>query len=117
MNQSQQEINARIINRKRFPKGSLYILRIEGFDIYKFGVSQNFKRRFRDLQGANPFVLKILYSEYFEDVYQLEELIYKTFRENIIKGEWFKSYEEDVNKLISVLCELNKKENASNTNI
>ena len=117
MSQTQQEINARKVNSKRFPNGNLYIIRLQGLDIYKFGVSQNIKRRMRDLQSSNPFTINILYSQFYKEVYHLEDLVFKTFKENIIKGEWFNAYEEDVIKLISVLTELNIKENASNTNI
>ena len=103
--------NARKVNSKRFPNGYLYILELEGFDIYKVGVSQKPKRRIRDINGVLPFETKTIYLKYFEDVYNIEEIVHSRLKNNKKRKEWFELYREDVNILMSVLNEVYAMEN------
>lgn len=107
--------NARKTNSKLNPDGYLYLIKLNGFDIYKIGVSSNPKRRIKDLKSANPFDIEIIFLAYFEDVYQLESLVLDLFTINKIKGEWFKAYEEDISNLKIILSDLYKKENYGST--
>lgn len=95
--------NAKKVNEKKNPHGYLYLLEIEEFDLYKIGVSQNPKRRIRDIRANNPFYCKLIYCKTFEYVYELESVILELFKENMFKGEWFKSYNNDIVDLINSL--------------
>lgn len=111
LNQGFRSDNARKANKSKFPDGFIYIMRLSGFDIYKIGVSNNPKRRLRDLQSANPFELKTLFCARFKDVYSLEEQLLDKFKMNQIKGEWFNAYEECVSEVITLLSNLHLIEN------
>lgn len=111
--QSYRANNARITNSQRFPNSYLYILRLEGHDIYKVGVSNNPKRRINDLRSANPFNINVLFSKKFEEVYEIEKIIIDLYSHNAIKGEWFNAYEECVSGTIKLLNELQYMENGS----
>jgi len=110
-NQEYRKLNARKVNSAKFPDGHLYLLKMKGFDIYKVGVSKKPKRRILDLKAANPFELEVLFCSKFKDVYSLEELVLDVFKMNIIKGEWFNSFESDINDLLSCLNNILNVEN------
>lgn len=95
--------NARKVNSKKYPDGYIYILQIEEFDLFKIGVSQNVKRRVRDIRAANPFCCKLIYVGSFYDVYTLEEQIHDLFSKNKHKGEWFKIHTNEIIDLINSL--------------
>jgi len=50
-------INAKNINKLRFPNSSFYILQINNTDFYKLGCSQNISRRHRDIESSMWFTL------------------------------------------------------------
>lgn len=95
--------NARKVNSNKNPDGYIYILQIEEFDLYKIGVSQNVKRRIKDIRSNNPFYCKLIYVGSFYDVYEIEKQIHELFSINKFKGEWFKSYKDDIKDLIDSL--------------
>ena len=103
--------NARKVNSSKYPDGWLYILKICNHDIYKIGVSQNPKRRIRDIKSHLPFESKVLFLGNFVDVYELEKCIHELFHENKLRNEWFNSYKEDIDDLIRSLKYAYLKEN------
>lgn len=113
-NQGYRSENMRTVNSKKYPDGYLYILKVEGFDIYKVGVSQSPKRRISDIVKNNPFEIKTLLLIKFKDVYDVEKAVVDAYSQNIIKGEWFNSYTDCMDQTISVLKELHTIENGTN---
>lgn len=96
--------NIRKVNSVRFPKGCIYILKKYNEDLYKIGVSQNVKRRIRDISSILPFEVETVYiSELIEDVYDLELIIHSRFKINKVRKEWFDLYKEDIDILINIL--------------
>lgn len=95
--------NANTSNAKRFPNGYIYILNIENTDYYKFGVSQNPSRRIRDLSNATPFILNLIFSCSFLNVYNIESRIHKRIKDFYVKSEWFKMEKALVNNIIEDL--------------
>ena len=95
--------NARKVNSKKNPDGYLYVLKLKDFDLYKIGVSQNPKRRIRDIKSYFPFDSNLLYLKEFIDVYDFEEAIHFVYNENLLRKEWFYLDKEEAKDLISSL--------------
>lgn len=98
--------NARKTNHKNNPNGYLYILYYEYLDLFKVGVSNNPKRRIRDIKAHSPFDLKPIFIKNYEDVYKLEKMVHNRWNHNRIKGEWFQGYKEDIEDMIKLLNEI-----------
>lgn len=82
-------LNARLVNKKRFPKSNIYIIKLQNFNLYKIGVSNNFNRRYKDINNALPFKCEIILNECVNNAYDLEELIHFSLKEKHVKNEWF----------------------------
>lgn len=80
---------ARESNKKRFPNSQLYIINIANTEYYKVGVSQNPTRRICDIKNSMPFDIDIIYCEYHQNTYDLEENIHNSIADYYIKHEWF----------------------------
>lgn len=102
--------NARKVNSKKFPNGYLYALKTQGIDMVKIGVSQNPKRRVRDLRSAMPFDLDLIFISKFKNVYELEKIAHNKLSEYNLKGEW---YAFCTNKALSILDGLKNSNNGS----
>lgn len=89
-----------INNDERYSNCSLYILNLVGTDYYKIGVSQNVKRRVRDLQSATPFDLNILIDFEVVNAYHLETQIHEKLKYFYVKSEWFIVPEDIINDII-----------------
>lgn len=101
--------NARKTNSKAKPDGYIYILKLKGYSIYKIGVSANPKRRIRDIDSHNPFGVDKLLIKYFKNVYNMEECIHDSFKDNLMRKEWFKLHKEDVEILKKQLINMSDK--------
>ena len=96
--------NIRKVNSIRFPKGCIYILKKDNEDLYKIGVSQNVKRRIRDISAILPFEIETVFiSDLIEGVYDIEFIIHNRFKINKVRKEWFNLYKEDIDILINIL--------------
>lgn len=84
-----RKINASKVNRKKFPNSNIYIVKIEGHDLYKIGVSQNTDRRFKDLSSATPFNLITEINSSIKNAYDLEIILHNIFKHKHVKNEWF----------------------------
>lgn len=89
-------INARKSNKLRYPVSNLYLLKLQGIELYKIGVSQNVDRRFRDIENAMPFNLELLENKQVPDAYDLEEFIHSIFSFCHLKSEWFALNKKDL---------------------
>lgn len=102
-NQGYRAVNARKVNAQKYPDGYLYIIRLKGHHIYKLGVSRNPRRRIKDIAASNPFDIETKFLKFYKDVYQLEKLVLDRVELNKIKGEWFYSYEDDIEMMVELL--------------
>lgn len=104
--------NARKVNASKYPDGYIYILKLDGFDLYKVGVSRNPNRRIKDIRSALPFTSSLMYCSFYYNVYLIEELVHDLFKENKHRKEWYKCYEECISNLITDLKELTGRQKA-----
>lgn len=76
-------------------KDYLYIISCEvnSKKLYKIGVAKNLEERLKNLKTANPFNLKLEYSDFIEEAYKIEKLLHKFFSHKKIEGEWFQNIE------------------------
>ena len=96
------------VNKRRFPNGYIYFIRLTGTDYYKLGVSQNVKRRLQDINAATPFDLEILSLHYFNDVYDVEAEYKTKLSEFVQKGEWLRI--TDIETAKNIMIELHNLE-------
>lgn len=94
-------------NKKRFPNGYVYLLKIENDSLYKIGVSQNVKRRIQDISSNLPYDLHILSIHYFEDVYDVEEYLAKKYKRSNERKEWYRFTIEQTKEIMIYLHNLN----------
>ena len=82
---------------------AIYVLNINGTNIYKIGVSQNHKRRIEDIRAAIPFSVDILLVKKCLFAIELEQSLHEEYKDFHIKNEWFK-----INNINDVLNKINK---------
>lgn len=83
----------------------VYLIRLEGTDVYKIGFSKNPKNRIKGLQTANPYELVLVESYLSVRANVLEKILHRRFASNKVdeneyklKGEFFKLDSETVKK-------------------
>lgn len=84
---------------KWYPKGYAYLLGNKALGFYKIGLTQKLQApdaRFREIQQGVPFDLDVVHYWFVMYVHAFERLLHHTFRENSIRGEWFKFNFEDI---------------------
>jgi len=86
------------------PKGYVYVIKCESF--FKVGKAENPKRRFMELQLANPFRLRLLASFPTETPEQDEKAIHAALKSHWIRGEWFSLSETSRKDLCAQLIKL-----------
>lgn len=94
-------------NKKRFPDGCLYFIKLKDMDVYKIGVSQNIKRRLSDIDSNLPFDFEILSIHEFKNVYDIEEDIKKELEGKKLKREWFRLSTDEAKAIMMNLHNLN----------
>ena len=67
----------------------LYLIKAEGTNYYKIGITSDKTRRLARLQSGSPFELKCIITKITEDVKTLEQLIHKELKTYHVRGEWF----------------------------
>jgi len=100
--------NARKSNSKARPDGFLYFIKLNGFDIYKIGVTSNLKRRLYDIDSNSPFGIKLINSFFFKNVYEMEEMIHDNLKGNNVRKEWFSLDKEYLEVIINQVYDLSK---------
>jgi hypothetical protein len=95
--------NAKKVNKKRFPNSCIYIIRIKNTNYYKIGVSQNYKRRLRDIESSMPFTIELITIKKVKDAYNIETTLHDTFKQKYIKSEWFNLNELDIKKAKKII--------------
>ncbi len=103
MSKEKRVKNARKSNSNKKPDGYIYIFKLVGFEIYKIGSSSDVRRRLRDIRSSQAFDVKIVGKFFFKNVYNMEECIHDSLKNNIHRNEWFKIIKEDVDLICSQL--------------
>jgi hypothetical protein len=91
---------AKILISNKIPD-TIYILNIEGTNIYKIGTSQNVNRRIKDICASNPFHIDIIHIQKVKFAYEVEQSIHNEIDNCHIKNEWFKI--KDIDKIIDII--------------
>jgi hypothetical protein len=91
---------AKFITNSKSPD-TIYILNIEGTNIYKIGTSQNVSRRIKDICASNPFHIDIIHIQKVLFAYDMEQSIHEIIDHLHIKNEWFKI--KDIDKIINLI--------------
>lgn len=110
MKENYRVTNARITNSKKFPNGYLYILKLKGFDLFKIGVSNNPKRRIRDIKSCLPFESSVVFCKLFDEVYSLEKQIHDIHSINKVRKEWYNISDDDLKQMINILTDIHYSE-------
>ena len=105
-------INLRVheLKRKR-PKrkdrnlnGCIYLIKCGDFNFYKIGKTKGDPlARMREIQGNNPFLIKMIFSIHHEFAFDLEHYLHRIFGSKQIRGgagrEWFLLNDEDIKEI------------------
>jgi hypothetical protein len=93
------------IKEVKQPKQKLYLLKIPELNVYKIGLSENPRKRVKQLQTGSPYKLEIIKVITTQHPSKLEKNLHYRFShfkidENIynLTGEWFNIPIQDVNK-------------------
>jgi hypothetical protein len=81
---------------------TIYVININGTNIYKIGISKNHKRRIKDIRQSMPFNIDVLLIKKSLFAYELEQSIHEEYKDYHIKNEWFKI--NDIKKLLNKLA-------------
>ena len=68
---------------------NVYIIKMEGSDLYKVGIAKDIKKRLSVLQTSNPEKLKLIISYKCDNAHDIEQLLHICFSEYRLQGEWF----------------------------
>lgn len=69
--------------------GYVYVIKAMD-DLYKIGIADNIKTRFRMLQAQCPIPVILLYSCYFEDCVKVESELHRICKQYHSHFEWFR---------------------------
>jgi hypothetical protein len=74
---------------KKIPD-TIYVLNINGSNLYKIGITQNIKRRINDIRASMPFSIDLIIAKKSLFAFDLEQSIHEYYKEYHVKNEWFK---------------------------
>jgi hypothetical protein len=83
--------------------GFIYLIRIQGTNKCKIGVSTNPKRRLSDISSVLPFELDILALNQINNPYVFEQELLDLFKHKAIKNEWFELSLHDMEYIMVTL--------------
>lgn len=92
---------------------NIYIVHLINTNYYKIGIADSIERRLRNLQTANPFELKLIYSKSFIECFSIETYIHNFYLKKNVKGEWFELLNEDIYEIMYFLKRLESVKNIS----
>lgn len=93
-----------ITNTSTNMNGQVYILKIEGQDFYKIGITAGkISDRIATLQTGNPKQICHIYHGQVKDELALENYLHQLFKYAQLKGEWFELTYRDVEIIISII--------------
>lgn len=68
-------------------RGYVYLLKTEGYDFYKIGLTNNIEKRVRNIENNLPFYLDIIHIIESDDITKVESFLLKKFSNKRIKNE------------------------------
>ena len=89
-------------------KSGVYIIKFQNTDKYKIGITKNLKSRISQFSTGNPDNIIIEYFIATKHYKSLEKHFHNIFKNNKMKGEWFKFTTKDLQELKSTLVVLAK---------
>lgn len=81
---------------RTFRPGFIYVVQIEGHDLYKIGRSANVPRRMSEFGVQLPFKHKLLFAHRVPDAGGQEQWLHRDFGRYRANGEWFRLIPEHV---------------------
>lgn len=86
----------------------VYLIQVQGMDVYKIGHSKNPKQRLKSVQTGNPFKCILIDSYKTNRASQIETALHHRFasrkideNEFQLEGEWFRLHLEDIVSFIT----------------
>ena len=67
----------------------IYLLKLDGFNTYKIGISKDPKKRVKQLQTGSPEIIEILCTYKSDWAFKIESTLHRRYLQNNIRGEWF----------------------------
>ena len=89
-------------NNKRDTSGFIYVLRCA--DKYKVGYSKDVNRRIQQLD-TRPFKLKLVYQQYSDCAYDIEQEIHRRLKSYSIENEWYDIEEKTLFRIIKEIVQ------------
>lgn len=87
--------------RREAVKGYIYIIRCNEF--YKIGCSRDgADKRLKAMQTGNPYELELIFQCEVTDFMQAEAALHAYFKDNRVRGEWYRLTAEQVNNMKQV---------------
>jgi hypothetical protein len=74
--------------------GCVYVLKVG--DRYKIGRTENLTSRLRSIQTSNPKAIEVVHTIESEDFAAIEKAIHRKFKDQRVRGEWFKLDRDDL---------------------
>lgn len=88
--------------------GYVYLIKDEGNDLYKIGVTRDSSfNRLSVLQTGNPSKLSIIYKYKCKYPFRLETMLHNRFKELKVLNEWYELNPDHVREFLSVCDKLN----------
>lgn len=81
---------------RTFKQGFIYVVQMEGHDLYKIGRSVNVPRRMSEFGVQLPFKHRLLFAHRIPDAVGQETWLHRDFGRYRANGEWFKLIPEHV---------------------
>ena len=78
----------------------LYIIRMEGTNFYKIGVTYDVDNRLLQLQAGNPVKLSVALRTKCDSARKTEALVHSKLQKYFVHGEWFSV---DFSKIVAIL--------------
>lgn len=104
MKPNMQDYQPAPIQDKVKEPGYVYLIRAEGTQRYKIGVTQDIDKRGSALQKQSPFPLIVVHSIEATDPASVEKALHLRFNENNVNGEWFEFTEVgDIDTVIELM--------------
>lgn len=98
----------------------VYLIKIEGRDLYKIGFCKDPQKRIKQLQTGCPYNLELIYTYQSPHATKLEKVLHTNFQfkketdNNELKGEWFNLDWEDENNFEEECKKIEKNINVIN---
>ena len=81
-------------------KGYIYLIGNKEMGIYKIGMSQQPKERYKAFQTKLPFEVKIIHQIGVDDMTKAEKRLHNYFNQKKTHGEWFQLDEQEVTLIL-----------------